>query len=228
VRQYTAETLPWGWVVLDEAFVVYYDDDDWVWVRDSEDGPEDVDFEVVDAAVGPHPDADDGPEAEAWEARAAELGYRMEHRAIVLWPADDFDPLNDFIMECDRGTSLEDHGRMRPATRTEALRGVPRGDSWPDECSLYLMAKPGMLKIGISDDPDRRARDLTMACGEEVDVLCLWPFSDRAQARQAEGAAHRHFKHLRLKGEWFEDSPAIRAFFAGGAARVFEPFGASP
>jgi len=89
----------------------------------------------------------------------------------------------------------------------------------PDDqlgCAIYLMHRAGKLKIGVTDHPAGRARSLSSACGERVEVLCAYLVGDRGEAMRMEASVHRLFDEHRLLGEWFTDGPEIRAWFGLG------------
>lgn len=81
--------------------------------------------------------------------------------------------------------------------------------------SLYLMARPRMLKIGITEGPPAaRARQISTACGERVEVLAAYfAGNNRRESLAFERAVHAKFGRHRLLGEWFRDMPAIRSWF---------------
>lgn len=67
---------------------------------------------------------------------------------------------------------------------------------------LYLMENTnGLLKIGISVDPVKRARNLTTASGITVHLVAVWKLDKNA--RKVEGQLHKSFSKYRLEGEWF-------------------------
>ena len=81
-------------------------------------------------------------------------------------------------------------------------------------CFLYLMARTGLVKIGMSGDPVRRARALGAAAGERVEILATVAFASTDEARQAERQAHAAHAAHRRHGEWFADVPEIHEYFA--------------
>lgn len=65
---------------------------------------------------------------------------------------------------------------------------------------IYFLAfhDLGRIKIGITNNLDRRKRDLERACGAVATVLHTC-----AGNRKAESAFHQEFSEWRIKGEWF-------------------------
>ena len=75
-----------------------------------------------------------------------------------------------------------------------------------DEQKLYLMKNSfGLIKIGISKDPETRANTLRLASGVAIDVLEIYECKD---AYELEQYLHTVFKESRLEGEWFKDVSA--------------------
>ncbi|WP_457299143.1 GIY-YIG nuclease family protein [Phyllobacterium sp. P5_D12] len=67
-------------------------------------------------------------------------------------------------------------------------------------------AAPGFpVKIGISQDRVARFFQLQNALPYDVDVLAIMPTKDPLLERRL----HKRFKHLRLRGEWFERSQEL-------------------
>lgn len=71
-----------------------------------------------------------------------------------------------------------------------------------DDKLLCLMENAnGLLKIGISVDPIKRARSLTTGSGVTVHLVAAWKLDKNA--RSVEGLLHKSFEKYRLHGEWF-------------------------
>lgn len=70
---------------------------------------------------------------------------------------------------------------------------------------VYVLASnpDGPVKIGISNDPDRRVRQLQTGHAEPLRVLHREPVGDAARAKAFETLIHRNVAHLRRRGEWF-------------------------
>lgn len=72
-----------------------------------------------------------------------------------------------------------------------------------DEKYLYLMRNAnGLMKIGISVDPVKRARQISTASGINVFLLCAWKVDKNT--RKVEAHLHKRFDRHRLEGEWFK------------------------
>lgn len=68
---------------------------------------------------------------------------------------------------------------------------------------LYMMENElGMIKIGISTDPVRRAREITTGSGVPCYITCVW--ETVVNTRTLEKKVLRTFKEHRLQGEWFK------------------------
>lgn len=73
----------------------------------------------------------------------------------------------------------------------------------PDGKALYLMRNPlGMLKIGVSQDPVKRARQITGACGMLIEIIATWTFDKKSTI--VEALLMESLSKYRLHGEWFE------------------------
>jgi len=64
------------------------------------------------------------------------------------------------------------------------------------------------IKIGISKDRHLRFMSLQTALPYDIDLLALMPTTDPIMERRL----HRQFKHLRLRGEWFERTPELEQY----------------
>lgn len=70
---------------------------------------------------------------------------------------------------------------------------------------LYLMQNGDFLKVGISDNPTRRIKDMQTGNPIEITLLQSKVFGSRSKAEQAESRVHNKLKALGLhvRGEWF-------------------------
>ena len=84
---------------------------------------------------------------------------------------------------------------------------------------VYLMSneKTGLLKIGYSQDPDRRV--MQVSADEKADVFILYCLSG---TRLLEICAHSLWRRFHEKKEWFVDCSEIRNWFEGHDLRVME------
>lgn len=80
---------------------------------------------------------------------------------------------------------------------------------------LYLMENTNNLnKIGISNNPIRRKRQIELASGTRVRIIKTWETLD-ARAREVEQYLHRLFSRKRLQGEWFSKINVADIEYAG-------------
>jgi predicted GIY-YIG superfamily endonuclease len=70
---------------------------------------------------------------------------------------------------------------------------------------VYVIeSSSGHFKIGISDNPARRMRQLTRTKGPfDYSLIFFCGFDDRKTAREIEAHLHEEFRHARARGEWF-------------------------
>lgn len=73
-------------------------------------------------------------------------------------------------------------------------------------CRLYFIAGAGLIKIGISTNLASRFRAIRNSSPVPVELLGSCPGTTAN-----EGFLHSKFAHLRRHGEWFEDTPELRA-----------------
>lgn len=70
---------------------------------------------------------------------------------------------------------------------------------------LYLFENSNNLnKIGISNNPTRRKRQIELASGTKVSIIKCWETLD-ANALEVEQYLHRLFSRRRFEGEWFNN-----------------------
>ena len=80
---------------------------------------------------------------------------------------------------------------------------------------LYLMENSNNLnKIGISNNPTRRKRQIELASGTRVRIIKCWHTLD-AKAFEVEQYLHRLFSRRRLQGEWFSKIKVADIEYAG-------------
>src|SRR5205807_4039651 len=78
-----------------------------------------------------------------------------------------------------------------------------------EETPVYIYAVSAKadnfpIKIGVTKDHRGRFGSLQNSLPYELDVLGIWKVRDYS----AERLLHRKFEHIRLRGEWFERTPA--------------------
>lgn len=75
---------------------------------------------------------------------------------------------------------------------------------------LYIMqnGNTNQYKIGITDNINRRWRNLQTGCPGELRVLKIWTHTQRTAIMKYERVLHRYFtalgQRIRKNGEWFE------------------------
>jgi hypothetical protein len=79
---------------------------------------------------------------------------------------------------------------------------------------LYFIECQGFIKIGISDWIKRRLIGLDHANPLGIKVIAVLPITNPIIARDMERALHTAFADQRHRGEWFRDSPRLRAKIA--------------
>jgi predicted GIY-YIG superfamily endonuclease len=79
----------------------------------------------------------------------------------------------------------------------------------------FMQAGKSHIKIGVSDDPDARVRELQTGAFKTLHVIARFPFPSRAAAFEVEKELHRKFSHLKVSGEWFKRA-IIRDMKHGG------------
>jgi predicted GIY-YIG superfamily endonuclease len=73
---------------------------------------------------------------------------------------------------------------------------------------LYLIAAGSHhVKIGISDNPSARLRELQTAHYERLQLTCTVECKDRTSAFALEKALHKWYAECRSSNEWFEIDP---------------------
>lgn len=75
-----------------------------------------------------------------------------------------------------------------------------------DECFVYVISIDdlGLSKIGISDNPAKRLRQLSTGSPFRMRIALTLSIPGRDLARSIERAFHKETGPLRLNGEWFE------------------------
>jgi Meiotically up-regulated gene 113 len=76
-------------------------------------------------------------------------------------------------------------------------------------CSLYLLSggvdRP--IKIGVTDDPHRRLRELQIAHYEMLEFHRVWWLAGQSVAARLEAAFKLYFLPEHVRGEWYEVDP---------------------
>lgn len=85
------------------------------------------------------------------------------------------------------------------------------GEPAATSTSVYFMQaeKTGLIKIGVSSHPVKRAHDLTHHVGP-IEILATQEYECRADAIKRERRLHKRFAGHRAHGEWFIPSEDIK------------------
>lgn len=117
-----------------------------------------------------------------------------------------FGDLHQHILEAEYQRGYEDGFRAWHEAHRQRRNDAPT--------FLYLAERGPLLKIGVSGDPQTRIASLSTGSGVPVVLVATRRFRERAAAMKAERQAHDRFAEHRVLGEWFNDVPEIRAYFA--------------
>lgn len=98
-----------------------------------------------------------------------------------------------------------------------AVRRIQRGAR---VCYVYIMESAGLLKVGWSDDPSRRIKDLQVGSPLPIRLLHALPCPSY-DVIAIEAAAHKALAPYHVRGEWHDVEPlvAISAIADAFAAR---------
>lgn len=61
----------------------------------------------------------------------------------------------------------------------------------------------GPVKIGISNKPEKRLKQLQTGFPEKLEIKYVEPLDSRVKARTLENHLHKDIRHHRSHGEWF-------------------------
>lgn len=91
------------------------------------------------------------------------------------------------------------------------------GMEWDGPTYVYFAAREGLIKIGVTSDPKRRAREL------DLTMLLVIP-----GGRDDERRFHRRWRRYRSGLEWFMPNASLLAFIMsrGGTAPIGWPWAA--
>lgn len=79
---------------------------------------------------------------------------------------------------------------------------------------LYLMVSDdGLYKVGISDNPERRRRQIQNASGRRISIQKCW--ITEGPALRVEQAVHALYSRRRRFGEWFDSMTEMDIRCAG-------------
>lgn len=72
--------------------------------------------------------------------------------------------------------------------------------------AVYFLTDGNLIKIGYTEDITRRLAQLQTGNSRKLEVLSVIP----SGTKKTERAIHRNWRMDRVRGEWFNDSPALR------------------
>jgi hypothetical protein len=120
---------------------------------------------------------------------------------IVAWfVANEMEKIQQ---EQTRQKNLKHQGADRFA---EWARKVPQGNAIA-KCAVYIIAGGEHSKVGVSNDPDKRLKQLQTGNPTNLFIHEKFWFKSENKARQVEQQAHKALKKHRQAGEWFSISP---------------------
>jgi hypothetical protein len=127
-------------------------------------------------------------------------------RRVLRWHQEAI--ANDFGIEVSAGvktmmTLIDIELRRRSASKQTRVTVVNRPSRRTRRSAgfVYLLQSPtGYYKIGLTGDPDNRAKTFGIQLPFEVEFLALIPTEDM---RVLEQELHRRFAEKRVNGEWF-------------------------
>lgn len=70
---------------------------------------------------------------------------------------------------------------------------------------VYALAASDRIKIGFSDQPNNRMREIQTGCPYPLLLLCTQEFDTENAARAREKELHNKFEQRRAHGEWFHN-----------------------
>ncbi len=79
------------------------------------------------------------------------------------------------------------------------------------ECYVYLIrcGDSSFYKIGVSERPNERLRDLQAANPHPLSLVVTCSFASKIPAMQAEADVHIQLDEHRMSGEWFDLTPKM-------------------
>lgn len=86
------------------------------------------------------------------------------------------------------------------------------------DCHVYVIASfnidgsPGPIKVGLSDNPKARLRQLQTGSPFRMELVAVFSFPNREIARAVEAAFHQAQKKWKTSGEWFDLKVDVAVF----------------
>ena len=68
----------------------------------------------------------------------------------------------------------------------------------------YIMKAGTFVKIGYTNDPNKRLECIQTCCPYEVSIVGLFPYLTELAARDMEKSLHKRFEKFRVRGEWYK------------------------
>ena len=84
-----------------------------------------------------------------------------------------------------------------------------RSGNWVKKMSYYvyfIQKGYGSIKIGVSDNPEKRLKQLQTGNHGSLFIIAKFPFETRREALSLEYDLHKMFKNDKINGEWFKKS----------------------
>lgn len=118
-----------------------------------------------------------------------------------------------FILDGNRQFGTGCGAEDRPGAENELAKYVQETRPVRTTYVYFITTEqPGFpIKIGVSESHRLRFSTLQIGLPYKVKVLAIVPTEDGIFERRL----HRKFDHIRLCGEWFEQTPELLSFIAG-------------
>jgi predicted GIY-YIG superfamily endonuclease len=68
----------------------------------------------------------------------------------------------------------------------------------------FIQQGYGSIKIGVSDDPEIRLKQMQTGTSRILRIIAKFPFANRTEAFNMEKQLHVEYAYLRTTGEWFK------------------------
>lgn len=70
-------------------------------------------------------------------------------------------------------------------------------------CYVYCLFSNGFVKVGITNNVDKRIKSLQTGCPTKITVFAIKKKQSRKLAKQLESEIHTELRAFRVMGEWF-------------------------
>ena len=104
---------------------------------------------------------------------------------------------------------IPENREVKPPVRSEN-KSLFKNSSGESTCFVYFIENPDTnnIKIGLSNDPLRRLRELKTGCGSNLKLIGVLGFNSTEEAKRAERELHIRFREDRIvlddvATEWF-------------------------